>query len=53
MKTREPFSIPEIRTTYQISYQTASTDIQKLLGMGLIKEYGKVWSKRLYIIANK
>ena len=53
MRTAEPFSIPEIRSTYQISYQTAASDVHKLLSAGLIKEYGRVWRKVLYIVANE
>jgi len=50
MRAGEPFSIPEIRSKYQVSYQTASSDVNKLLGKGLIKEYGKVWRKVLYVV---
>jgi len=52
MRVGEPFSIPEIRSTYQVSYQTASSDIYKLLSMGLIKEHGKIWRKVLYIVSD-
>jgi len=52
MRTGEPFSTPEVRSAYQVSYQTAANDIRRLLEMNLIKEYGKVWRKILYIIAD-
>jgi len=52
-RTGEPFSTQEVRSTYQVSYQTAANDIRKLLEMRLIKEHGKVWRKVLYIIADR
>jgi len=52
MRVGEPFSVPEVRSTHQVSYQTAASDIRKLLDMGLIKEHGRMWRKVLYVIVD-
>jgi len=48
MKTGEPFSIQEIATKYQVTYQTARIDVKDLEGKGLIKTVGKQSNQVLY-----
>ena len=45
----EPFSISEIRTLYQVSYQTATNDVNKMESLGLLKKYAKDWNRVLYV----
>jgi Fic family protein len=48
IKTDEPFSVYYVKEKYQISYQTARTDILKLMGLGHIKISGREGNMILY-----
>jgi len=45
----EPFSISEVQSSYQVSYQTATNDISKMVSLGLLKKYAKDWNRVLYV----
>ena len=49
LSSGEPFSISEVQSVYQVSYQTATNDINKMESMGLLKKYAKDWNKMLYV----
>lgn len=48
MKSDEPFSVYSVQKKYQVSYQTARTDIQKLIASGYIKVSGRKGNMALY-----
>jgi Fic family protein len=52
MRSGRTFSIYEIRSKYQVTYQTARADIMNLEGLGLIEKTGKVSNQVLYSIKN-
>ena len=45
----EPFSISEVQSSYQVSYQTATNDVNKMESLGLLKKYAKDWNRVLYV----
>jgi len=49
-RSGEPFSISEVQTSYQVSYQTATGDVNKLESLGLLRKYAKDWNKVLYVL---
>ena len=51
-KDRRPFSIYEVQSKYQISYQTARTDVLGLIESGKIEEYGRVGNKKMYMFSD-
>jgi len=49
VRSGEPFSISEVQSSYQVSYQTATNDISKMESLGLLKKYAKDWNRVLYV----
>ena len=49
LSSGEPFSISEVQSSYQVSYQTATNDINKMESLGLLKKYAKDWNRMLYV----
>ena len=52
MRSGETFSIYEIQSKYQVTYQTARADVMHLEALGLIEKIGKVSKQALYSIKN-
>jgi Fic family protein len=52
MRSDKTFSIYEIQSKYQVTYQTARSDVINLEGLGLIEKIGKVSNQVLYSISN-
>ncbi|MCL1811250.1 MAG: Fic family protein [Methanomassiliicoccaceae archaeon] len=53
VRSGEPFSISEVQSSYQVSYQTATNDIRKMESLGLLKKYAKDWNRVMYIIQKR
>jgi Fic family protein len=53
MRSGESFSISEVQSTYQVSYQTAASDIHKMESIGILKKAGKQWNRVMYVISEK
>jgi Uncharacterized conserved protein len=53
MKDWNAFSVYEVQSKYQTSYQTARTDILGLMEKGMIKEFGRDGNKKLYMFSGK
>lgn len=49
VRSGEPFSISEVQSSYQVSYQTATNDVNKMESLGLLKKYAKDWNRVLYV----
>jgi Fic family protein len=48
MRSGEPFSIYEVQSKYQVTYQTARTDIMHLEEIGMVEKTGKISNQVLY-----
>ncbi|MDR3074650.1 MAG: Fic family protein [Candidatus Methanoplasma sp.] len=53
MKSGEPFSIQEMQSKFQVTYQTARTDVMKLEEVGMVKKAGKRSNQILYSISEE
>ncbi|MDR2846090.1 MAG: hypothetical protein LBV63_02290 [Candidatus Methanoplasma sp.] len=49
MTSEDPFGISSVRSRFQVSYQTARTDIMRPEEPGLIPRYGSAGNKMLHI----
>jgi Fic family protein len=52
MRSGEPFSIYEVQSKYQVTYQTARIDVMRLEELGVVEKVGKVSNQVLYSIKN-
>jgi Fic family protein len=52
MRSGEAFSIYEVRSKYQVTYQTARADVMRLEELGLIEKVGKLSNQVLYSVKN-
>lgn len=53
MRSSEPFSIQEMQSKFQVTYQTARTDVMGLEDLGIVEKVGKKSNQVLYSVTDK